>query len=206
MTVRTALSVYSITVSLSSSAVRNLAIVQEDYAYTGVMEIGTGIIDLCGVAGTNSHYSTITPLQSGTFPQYVGSKDVAPIVHGGAGSGNTSHQQLARCVLACGDRVASEEEDFCGFTVRFNAKPYAEFSGTSRSLNSGDGLVNGELESCLRTPIMASLSGILNLYGWSNCKHVPPRVTPDDAQKKRGGAVAGAGLFANLLANTTKIQ
>ena len=50
---RTALSVYPFAVHLSHSALRNLAIVQVNYAYTGVMYITTGIIDLCGAAGNN---------------------------------------------------------------------------------------------------------------------------------------------------------
>lgn len=200
MATRTYLRRYPFPVTLSHDALRNLAIVQENYAYTGVMEITTGIIDLCGAAGTNPHYTTKTPQHTHTFPQYVGARNVAPIVHGGTGSGSTSHEVLARFVIRDARRLASEEDDFCGFTVRFNAKPNAEFSGTSRSLNTGHGgFSNGELEVCLRTLIMNKLSGILRLYGWTQFNYAPPRTNPHAAQQARGRGVAPAGLFTSIL-------
>jgi hypothetical protein len=199
MPARQYISTYPGPVRLSRSALRNLAIVQVDYAYTGVMEISTGIIDLCGAAGTNPHYTTRTPLHHQTFPQYVEGRRVDPIVHGGTGSGNTSHQILARCVIESPASVATEEGDFCGFTIRFNAKPHAEFSGTSRSLKSGDPRFhNGELEEVLRHRIMCCLTPILNLYGWTDFRYAAPRTDPDAAQRARGGAVAAAGLFAAI--------
>lgn len=205
MPTRTYLKRYTRAVSLSESAIRNLAIVQENYAYTGVMEIATGIISLCGAAGTNPHYSTITPLKTNTFPQYVGGTNVAPIVHGGTGSGNTSHQILAQCVIKDTRRLASDEADFCGFTVRFNPKPIAEFSGTSRSLNTGIGFSNGELEECLSELIIKSLRPILGLYGWTTFDPKPPRTSPAAAQVARGGMPIPRGLLASL-ASIKKIQ
>ncbi len=195
---RTYLRMYPFNVGLSHAALSNLAIVQVDYAYTGVMEITTGIIDLCGAAGTNPHYNTRTPLQTNTFPQFVGTRNVAPIVHGGTGSGNTSHQILAREIINEPRRLASSEDDFCGFTVRFNGKPNAEFSGTSRSLNTGTGFSNGELEVCLRVAIMNRLSPILRLYEWRNFIHVPPRTNPHAAQLARGGPLIPNGLLASI--------
>jgi hypothetical protein len=105
---------------LTQSAKQNLAIVQDNYAYTGVMELATGLIDLCAAAGTNPHYSTITPQHTKAFPQYVGSVAVDPIVHGG--TGGTSHDTLAGLVYQDAGRHADSGDDFCGFTVRFNKK------------------------------------------------------------------------------------
>ncbi len=201
MTTRTFLSRYSSPVSLSLSALKNLATAQVNYAYTGVMEIETGIIDLCAAAGTNPHYKTITPTHTVKFPQLVEFNEVAPIVHGGPGSGSTSHELLAGHVIrSTRRRSANELEHFCGFTIRLNDKPTAEFSGTSRTLNTGVGFSNGELEECLRTRIMHKISPVLALYGWTDFAWVPPRITPDAAQSARGGALAAPGLFAAISA------
>ncbi|GAA5442905.1 hypothetical protein Misp06_01080 [Microbulbifer sp. NBRC 101763] len=189
---------YPFAVRLSPSALSNLAIVQLNYAYTGVMEITTGIIDLCGAAGTNPHYNTRTPIKHDIFPQFVGTHNVAPIVHGGRGSGNTSHQQLARVIMAQNNRLASSEDDFCGFTIRFNGKPNADFSGTSRSLNMGIGFSNGELELCLRNAIMQKVASVIRLYGWTNLTYAPPRADPNAANAARGRGIHAAGLLASI--------
>jgi hypothetical protein len=182
--------------TIDKSSLSNLVIAQTMNSFTGVMNVNTGVIYLCGLSGEgDTHYNTQIPTHLNAFPQKVNGGIIAPIVHKDPILNLTSHDQLALAVVNRGG--GTDTNDFCGFALRFRAKPEVLLSPTSRTLNSGDGFSTGNIEDIVKQALIVYLRPKLALLGWT-LSGTGVRTDPDAAQAARGGVVAPAGLFAQL--------
>ncbi|MEM9102691.1 MAG: hypothetical protein AAGB12_10240 [Pseudomonadota bacterium] len=179
---RTYLHEYDRPVMVSNCAIYNLRDARVNLAFTGVMELTMGVIDLCAAAAGNPHYPTEDP----GYQQYVGNQPVDPIVHDP--NGKTSHDALAEHVSLHRLGIPSDEYNrnmFCGFTVRLNDDNNAALSATSRTLNSGTGFTNGQLEPVLKRVIKIAVGRHLTIYGWTDYDWVAARTNPHAAAAAR---------------------
>lgn len=184
--------------TIDKSSLSNLVIARPMHSFTGVMNVHTGLTYLCGLSGQGDvHYQTRTPTHVGAFPQKVSGDVIPPIVHNDPVSNITSHEQLAQAVIEKGG--GQDADDFCGFALRFREKPEVLFSPTSRTLNSGSGFSNGNIEAALQQALITYLGPKLALLGWT-LTGTTARIDPNTAQARRGGPVAASGLFAQIQA------
>jgi hypothetical protein len=164
------------------------------------MDIETGVIYLAALAkpekAEDDHYNTVEPPKIWPCDNKVCGKKLDPITHKDPGNPLTSHHNLANHVITeckMGDPTTAIDR-FCGFSLRNDGNKCMSFSRTSRTLNPGG---NGLLEEVLTSKIMAFLSPKLKLIGLG-LSEVAQRITPDQAQAARGGAVAPSALFAQI--------
>ena len=158
--------------------------------FSGVMDLTTKTIYLGPLApplvAADDHYNTVAP----DFQCFVASRPIDPILHNSPTNPTTSHHQLA-VFLKPG---SSDFDEFCGFALRFGAGGKAQLAPTSRTLNPGG---NGQLEEPILEKLYLYLVPVLARANWT-LERSGPRVTPDQAQLRRGGPLIPAGLLGQL--------
>lgn len=185
--------------NLDQSSLSNLVIAQTMNSFTGVVNIHTGTIYICGLSGAgDDHYGTVTPIHQVAFPQMVRGQPVPAIIHNDPITQITSHDQLANLVVNRGGGHSADE--FAGFSLRFRSNKQVVMSPTSRTLNSGAGFENGNIEEVLMQALLAYLGPKLALLGFT-LEETVARTNPNAAQAARGGPIAPSGLFAAIRGN-----
>ena len=150
--------------TIGEDSLSNIVIAQTRHSFSAVMNITTKRIFVSALsaplAGQPDHYQTQTPLHQDAFPQKLLGSVIAPIIHKNPVNPITSHSQLAQAVIGLGG--GASEDDFCGFSLRFEDGT-AALSPTSRSLNPG---YSGGLENCIKQELIIYLGPKLDRLGF----------------------------------------
>jgi hypothetical protein len=194
--------------SIDRDSMSNLVIAQPKNMYTGVMHMPSKTIFFAALSkpydDKDNHYGTMTPKHLDLFPCRVLGRVINPIVHKDPRNPITSHDQLVQFLIARLSALgyATTADDYCGFALRFEDGKKAALAPTSRTLNPGD---NGQLEQVVIDALYKFLRVRLALLGYK-LERAAARITPDQAQAQRGGALMGAGLNSQLKLGGLKLR